>query len=182
MSKKKIDESAEPVALVTEELAPVVEELAPEVEAETVEETFDIKGPEPERVFLPVVSSEITEHGVSPVALLTTTYAITTHDDKTGSSCHLYKSLLHDRYGNIVGDARVQFHKGAFSALGGIPNGIADTTLLSILVHRWELFQAGAFPSEENAKAIELVKAAIECLNARTRDRIERGVEGEYKA
>lgn len=124
---------------------------------------------------------EIPELGVSPVALLTKTFAHAKAKFEAGGSYHLYRSLVYNTDGTIASPHEVLFHEGPLSTLPG-PNGIADTTLLSILAHRIGAFQAGPFACEENAKALEHILAAIQCLNDRTLERQARGVQGEHAA
>lgn len=58
-------------------------------------------------------------------------------------------------------------------------NGITHEVLLAILADRLRGFQSGPFAHERNAKALEHIEAAMAELNARTAERIERGVEGQ---
>ena len=58
------------------------------------------------------------------------------------------------------------------------PNGVTQEALLAIVQDRLEGFQAGAFACEENAQALEHVKAALEALQSRTLNRLAAGVEG----
>jgi hypothetical protein len=63
-----------------------------------------------------------------------------------------------------------------------VENGSTGTTneaVLAVLIDRLEAFQAGDFPCEENAKAIEHLRAALACMHARTMERWKRGVKGE---
>ncbi len=69
---------------------------------------------------------------------------------------------------------------------GGIPahgvNGLTHEALLAIVADRLEAFQAGPFPSQENANALHHVNEALRSLQERTRKRIARGVEGQNVA
>jgi hypothetical protein len=58
-------------------------------------------------------------------------------------------------------------------------NGITHEVLLAILIHRLTEFQAGPFAHERNAKAIEHLTNALDELQTRSAERIERGVEGQ---
>lgn len=53
--------------------------------------------------------------------------------------------------------------------------------LHAIVIDRLEGFQAGDFACEENQVALEHIRSALKCLNARSRDRLIRGVEGTSK-
>jgi len=69
---------------------------------------------------------------------------------------------------------------------GGIPssgvNGVTHEALLAIVADRLESFQAGPFPSQENATALQNVHEALRALHKRTQNRIRRGVEGQAVA
>lgn len=58
-------------------------------------------------------------------------------------------------------------------------HGVIDSDLLEIVRHRMQSFQAGAFSSEYNAKALEHIELALMYLNRRVEDRIERDVLGK---
>jgi hypothetical protein len=58
-------------------------------------------------------------------------------------------------------------------------NGITLECLLAICKDRLEFFQSGNFACEENARALDHITLALESLKGRTRNRIERGVEGK---
>lgn len=69
---------------------------------------------------------------------------------------------------------------------GGIPdngvNGVTNEALLAIVKDRLECFQAGPFPAQENATALQNVNDALRALQKRTLARIKRGVEGQQVA
>lgn len=50
-------------------------------------------------------------------------------------------------------------------------NGITNEDLIAIIIHRLEVFQAGEFSCEENAKAISNLESALLSLNSRAIDR-----------
>ena len=72
----------------------------------------------------------------------------------------------------------IGFQNGAVKIHG--VNGITTESLLAINIHRIETLNE-LFPCQENETAIEHMKAALEALEACTRDRIVRQVEGENK-
>ena len=72
----------------------------------------------------------------------------------------------------------IGFQNGAVKIHG--VNGITTESLLAINIHRIETLNE-LFPCQENETAIEHMKAALEALEARTRDRVVRQVEGEDK-
>jgi hypothetical protein len=76
--------------------------------------------------------------------------------------------------------AAVKFQKGALKDVGF--NGISDEALIAIVIDRLRGFQSGPFSCRENALALTKMEEALHWLNARTRDRMERGVEGKSVA
>lgn len=76
--------------------------------------------------------------------------------------------------------AVVWFQHGPVGTSGA--NGIQDSDLLSILIDRFEGFQAGPFACEANALVLASLQAALDANLQRTRDRVARGVEGQNKA
>jgi len=71
----------------------------------------------------------------------------------------------------------IHFQKGALREAG--PNGISDEALLAVLIDRLQGFQAGPFSCRENAIALTKMEEAMHWLQHRTRDRLNRGVEGK---
>jgi len=64
-------------------------------------------------------------------------------------------------------------------------NGIRNEDLLEVLIDRLEYLQEkddGRYACPENYEALINIKLALRRLNARTKDRIKRGVEGTNKA
>lgn len=72
--------------------------------------------------------------------------------------------------------ATIKFQKGAMKDVGF--NGISDEALLAIVIDRLRGFQSGPFSCRENALALTKLEEAMHWLNARTADRMARGVEG----
>jgi hypothetical protein len=68
--------------------------------------------------------------------------------------------------------------------LGTVPeagrNGTTNECVLAAVVHRLK-FLNGKFPCRENALAITKLEEALMWLEARTKNRIERGVEGKHE-
>lgn len=71
----------------------------------------------------------------------------------------------------------INFQKGAMKDVGF--NGISDEALMAIVIDRLRGFQRGPFSCRENAIALTKMEEALHWLNARTKDRMERGVEGK---
>jgi hypothetical protein len=58
--------------------------------------------------------------------------------------------------------------------------GITNEVLIAIVIDRLQGYQAGEFSCRENAVALTHIENGLMWLQKRTRDRIERGVEGRY--
>lgn len=71
--------------------------------------------------------------------------------------------------------ATIQFQEGPRDEENSI-DGAIDSDLLEIVRHRLQSFQAGPYPSRENACALTHVEEALMWLNRRVEDRIERQV------
>lgn len=70
----------------------------------------------------------------------------------------------------------VVFQNGPIKEAG--VNGISNEALLAIVEHRLQCFQAGPFACRENAVALTKIQEAMHWLHHRTRERVQRGVEG----
>lgn len=71
------------------------------------------------------------------------------------------------------------FQHGPIAEVG--VNGITNEALLAIVMDRLEGFQSGRYACEENADALDHVRAALNALDQRTQRRIARGVEGTHE-
>lgn len=78
------------------------------------------------------------------------------------------------------GFIKIQFQCGPIKEVG--VNGTSIENVIDLLVRRLEGFQAGPFKSRYNALAITKLEEACHWLEARTADRVKRGVEGFNKA
>lgn len=58
-------------------------------------------------------------------------------------------------------------------------NGISNESLLAVLEDRMVGFQSGQFACANNERALDHIRAALRCLNSRTAERVDRGVEGK---
>lgn len=94
-----------------------------------------------------------------------------------GGACHEYavkpKESNNDQPENF---AIVDFQNGAIKEAG--VNGCHNEDLIAIVMDRLECFQSGEFACDENQSAYSHLQNALDLLNKRTNDRIERGVEG----
>lgn len=74
--------------------------------------------------------------------------------------------------------SEIDFQNGAVKESG--VNGITSEALLAILIHRTEVLNS-RFPCQENDDAIAGLIEAQDAFEARTKNRIARGVEGLEK-
>lgn len=70
----------------------------------------------------------------------------------------------------------LNFHQGLPS--DGV-NGLTNEVLLAIVIDRLRVFQNGITNCRENALVITKLEEALHWLGHRTRDRLNRGVEGQ---
>lgn len=61
------------------------------------------------------------------------------------------------------------------------PNGVTNEALLAILIDRMEGFQSGQFACNENQIALDHLRGALVAMHSRTKDRLDRGVEGKLE-
>jgi len=73
------------------------------------------------------------------------------------------------------------FQKGGIHDQGNV-RGVTNEDLLAIVIDRLECFQAGPFSCTWNEQALHHARRALDALDARTRDREDRGVEGKSVA
>ncbi|WP_414462939.1 hypothetical protein [Hyphomicrobium sp. DY-1] len=74
---------------------------------------------------------------------------------------------------------RISFQNGPIAEHG--VNGVTHEALLSILIDRLECFQGGPFANAYNAAALDHLRGAQSALQARTLERMARGVEGTHQ-
>jgi hypothetical protein len=70
----------------------------------------------------------------------------------------------------------IRFQKGPVAEAGY--NGLSNEALLAIVEDRLKSFQAGPYACENNEWALDCVREAMHFLKERTRERVQRGVEG----
>lgn len=129
---------------------------------------------------IPLLPYVIEELGIQPVALASKTWA---SDFGPGGAARTYKTAVYGEDGAIVYTSTIKFHSGPMGeGTPNTPSGMADSTLLSIVADRLTAFQAGPFASEETGKALDMILEAASLLNARTREREARGVQGKHEA
>ena len=89
-------------------------------------------------------------------------------------------SFSENDYNMDIDESLILFQNGPIQEVG--VNGITQEALLAIVIDRLRSFQAGPFPSDYNAIALEHVEYALEVLQKRTLERLARGVEGKTQA
>lgn len=102
-------------------------------------------------------------------------YAITGFDYANNAAVpnHRQSSHLKDE-----DTAFILFQNGPIAEAG--VNGVTHEALLAILIDRLECFQNGPYKCHENAMALASLEAAQQWLQSRTKQRMERGVEGTH--
>ena len=78
--------------------------------------------------------------------------------------------------GEVQNATHIKFQKGPIQEAG--VNGISNESLLAIVEDRLKCFQAGQYACRENALALTHLQDAMHWLHHRTRERVQRGVEG----
>ena len=126
----------------------------------------------------------IEGHKVNPA---NDTLTITVLDEPgSGGAHHLYRVTGFSKdnpggKGPLAGGAvTIAFQNGPIAEAG--VNGLTHEVLLEILIDRLKCFQAGPFANGYNASALLNLEAAQLDLQARTLERMSRGVEGTHKA
>lgn len=71
---------------------------------------------------------------------------------------------------------RLPFQHGPVKKAG--VNGITNEALLAVVIDRLQGFQTSEYSCRENAVALTHLETALLWLQKRTRDRVQRGVEG----
>jgi hypothetical protein len=93
----------------------------------------------------------------------------------SGNACHQYRVTMGDPA--FVVD--IPFQNGPIAETG--VNGLSNEALLAIVEDRLNRFQSGPFACRENALAMTHVQDAMHWLHHRTRERLQRGVEGTLR-
>ena len=91
-----------------------------------------------------------------------------------GNGCHQYRVEV--KAGTEEFATEVNFQKGPAKEVG--LNGVQNEHLLAMVIHRLQGFQSGPYSCRENALALTKLQEAMHWLEARTKDRANRGVEG----
>jgi hypothetical protein len=91
-----------------------------------------------------------------------------------------YKRQVGTGEGPVETGVVIAFQNGPIAEAG--VNGITHEALLAILIDRLQAFQAGPFANPHNEAALKYLEGAQHELQARTKERMERGVEGTHNA
>lgn len=76
-------------------------------------------------------------------------------------------------------ELNLYFQNGVIPEVG--LNGVTPQVLLEILIDRFEGFQQGPFACAENDTALDSMRQALAAIQARTAERVSRGVEGTFE-
>jgi hypothetical protein len=116
---------------------------------------------------------ELTSHNVNGLNEALTIQVL----DEPGQSnaCHAYSVHWETIDGHFHSNA-VTFQNGPIAEVG--VNGISNEALLAIVEDRLLGFQSGDYACRENSIALTKLQEAMMWLQKRTRDRVDRGVEG----
>lgn len=96
-----------------------------------------------------------------------------------GGACLEYLIIAGDGVSLQAWQSYIRFQRG--NPAEGI-NGLSNESMLAVVRDRLEGFVNGPFGSPESSAALAHVIMAMECLQKRTAERIERGVEGQAVA
>lgn len=95
---------------------------------------------------------------------------------------HLYELDMFEDTPHDLGNQRIQFIEkipNEKNELITLNNGTTNEEVIEMLINRMEYLQ-NKFPCEENEICIIYLEKALEQLHKRTKDRINRSVEGKY--
>lgn len=111
---------------------------------------------------------ELTSHKVNGLNEVITIAVM--DEPGAGGANHIYVVRTGDD------EQTVQFQNGPIAEAG--VNGISGEALLAIVEDRLKCFQAGQYACRENALALTHLQEAMYWLHHRTKERLQRGVEG----
>lgn len=98
----------------------------------------------------------------------------------SGNAPHLYQVFIPDSYPlkpGVTVHYILGFQNGPIASPEDF-NGLTNEALLAVLIDRMRGFQSGPFACRENACALTKLEEALMWLQKRTRERMQRGVEG----
>lgn len=103
-----------------------------------------------------------------------------TDEPGAGGANHAYYIRWKNERDQTEPHVFIGFQNGPIKECG--VNGVTGEALIAIEIDRLRSFQAGPFASPFNASALAHFEAGLSDLQARTRERIARGVEGTHTA
>lgn len=112
----------------------------------------------------------------TPIRTTEYTTVVVKDSPGAGGACHNY-SVVATQYNTDL--LQINFQNGPIQEHG--VNGVQMEDLMAVCIHRLQGFQSGPYACTANQLALDHLKAAIACLNERTKDRKDRGVEGTSK-
>ena len=115
---------------------------------------------------------ELTSHKVNPVNDVLKVEAL--DGPGPGGASHAYRISGPDF------SVDLNFQNGPINEAG--VNGITQEALIAILIDRMEGFQSGQYANDFNGRALNHLRSAQDELLARTKERMNRGVEGTSQA
>lgn len=122
-------------------------------------------------------SRELTSHRVN--GLNDSINVFVMDEPGSGGACHHYsvEPIVTSHPQGAINPFDVKFQNGPISG-GDDVNGCSNESLLAIVEDRLKGFQGGPFACRENALALTHLQEAMHWLHHRTRERLQRGVEG----
>ena len=120
--------------------------------------------------------SVITSHKVNGLNEAILIDAIDEPADSGANHEYLLQPMTLDQPSGAINPFTIKFQKGPIQEKG--VNGVSNEALLAVVEHRLKGFQSGQYACRENALALTHVQEAMHWLHHRTRERIQRGVEG----
>lgn len=99
-------------------------------------------------------------------------------DPNAGGASHRYGALAQVPGEATISVLEVQFQHGPRDFVKSKP-GITDTVMTTILIDRFEGYQAGPYACEANQRVLEHLRAAQTILRDRAIERAHRGVLGK---
>lgn len=118
------------------------------------------------------MTRELTSHKVNG---LNETLQINVLDEPGAGGAHHIYAIEYEANGSPDSQT-IQFQNGPIAEVG--VNGVSQEALLAIVEDRLKCFQAGQYACRENALALTHIQEAMHWLHHRTRERMQRGVEG----
>jgi hypothetical protein len=122
----------------------------------------------------------MTTRTVQSITVNGVTTTIEATDNPEFNANHSYKvTVTNDETGETTNETTINFQKGPVTETGS--NGIQHDALIAILIDRLNSFQDSPFASRENALTLTKIQEAQMWSEARTKDRLQRNVEGTSK-